>query len=152
MKSYCEIPVRGYHLDMFSHVNNARYLEFLEEARWDNLEGIGFGYSELVSKGLVFAIVNININYRYPATVGDVLVIETGVDKMGARSITMGQKITLKENGRDVVDAAVTFVVLDGKTGSPLELNDDIRGIFISGEEGDKETAGDTSSVFFPSE
>ena len=29
-----EIKIRGYHLDLFGHVNNARYLEFLEEARW----------------------------------------------------------------------------------------------------------------------
>ena len=25
------IKVRGYHLDVYQHVNNARYLEFLEE-------------------------------------------------------------------------------------------------------------------------
>lgn len=27
-----QIKVRGYHLDVYQHVNNARYLEFLEEA------------------------------------------------------------------------------------------------------------------------
>lgn len=27
------IRVRNYHLDGYGHVNNARYLEFLEEAR-----------------------------------------------------------------------------------------------------------------------
>ena len=41
-KGYCamqtQIKVRGYHLDVYQHVNNARYLEFLEEARWDGLE------------------------------------------------------------------------------------------------------------------
>ena len=30
-----QIKVRGYHLDVYQHVNNARYTEFLEEARWD---------------------------------------------------------------------------------------------------------------------
>ncbi len=28
-----DIKVRGYHLDIYSHVNNGRYLEFLEEGR-----------------------------------------------------------------------------------------------------------------------
>ncbi|SQA97049.1 Long-chain acyl-CoA thioesterase FadM [Cedecea neteri] len=32
------IKVRGYHMDVYQHVNNARYLEFLEEARWEGLE------------------------------------------------------------------------------------------------------------------
>jgi thioesterase-3 len=30
--------VRGYHLDLYGHVNNARYLEFLEEGRWSYYE------------------------------------------------------------------------------------------------------------------
>jgi len=29
-----QIKVRGYHCDFYGHVNNARFLEFLEEARW----------------------------------------------------------------------------------------------------------------------
>ncbi len=32
-----QIKVRGYHLDVYQHVNNARYPEFLE-ARWDSPE------------------------------------------------------------------------------------------------------------------
>jgi len=31
------------HLDTFGHVNNARYLEIFEEARWDWITGRGFG-------------------------------------------------------------------------------------------------------------
>ncbi len=29
---HTHIKVRGFHIDVFQHVNNARYLEFLEEA------------------------------------------------------------------------------------------------------------------------
>ena len=29
-----EVRVRGFHVDVYQHVNNARYLEFLEDARW----------------------------------------------------------------------------------------------------------------------
>ena len=31
-----KLKIRGYHLDVYQHVNNARY-RFLEEARWDGL-------------------------------------------------------------------------------------------------------------------
>lgn len=34
MLNKTRIKVRGYHLDLFQHVNNARYLEFMEEGRW----------------------------------------------------------------------------------------------------------------------
>ena len=41
MPHQIRIKVRGYHLDVFQHVNNARYLEFLEEARWTYFDDHG---------------------------------------------------------------------------------------------------------------
>lgn len=34
MAHVTKIKVRGYPLDIYGHVNNARYLECLEEGRW----------------------------------------------------------------------------------------------------------------------
>lgn len=63
------IKVRGYHLDVYQHVNNARYLEFLEEARWDWLENHE-GFRWMTKNNIAFIVVNININYRTPAVLG----------------------------------------------------------------------------------
>ena len=60
-----QIKVRGYHLDVYQHVNNARYLEFLEEARWDGLENSP-AFQWMMEKNIAFVVVNININYRRP--------------------------------------------------------------------------------------
>jgi acyl-CoA thioesterase FadM len=62
MSHLTEIKVRGYHLDLYRHVNNARYLEFLEEARWSLLESRAT-LDYLQSNGYAFVVVNININY-----------------------------------------------------------------------------------------
>ena len=70
-----KIVIRGYHLDAYQHVNNARYLEFLEEARWQYIDNIK--KEELAKYDFSFLIVNININYRMPATVGDSIIINT---------------------------------------------------------------------------
>ena len=35
--------IREHHLDTFGHVNNAAYLDILEEARWDLITRNGFG-------------------------------------------------------------------------------------------------------------
>ncbi|MEK9712132.1 MAG: thioesterase family protein, partial [Thalassolituus sp.] len=37
-----QIRVRGYHLDVYQHVNNGRYMEFIEEARWAFMDETGF--------------------------------------------------------------------------------------------------------------
>jgi len=115
MKSTVQIKVRNYHLDHFGHVNNARYLEFLEEGRWMYSEENQLikAYKE---KSINHAAVNININYRKSATEGDILVIATDIKKRSDRSVSFYQEILLKETGELIADATVTNVFLDSET------------------------------------
>ncbi|MGO2075668.1 MAG: acyl-CoA thioesterase, partial [Pseudoalteromonas sp.] len=69
-----EVIIRGYHLDGYQHVNNARYLEFLEEDRWACMSEELEYFSQ---QGVTWVIANININYRLPATLGQSLIIKT---------------------------------------------------------------------------
>jgi len=126
MKSEIEIKVRGYHLDIYSHVNNARYLEFLEEGRWAAFENMG-DVKEILAKGYALTVVNININYISSATAGDILLLTTDLLKTGNKSITVSQKVFKKEGMLPVIDAEVTFVLVDVKTGKSVQLNDRIR-------------------------
>ena len=119
MAQAIKIKVRGFHLDVFSHVNNARYLEFLEEARWAIYEkAIG----EMYQKGYTFGIVNININYRKPAFLSQELLIDAQVSKIGEKSFTISQKITLANDGSLVADADVICVIIDTKLGKSVLL------------------------------
>ena len=43
-----ELLIHEAHLDTFGHVNNAKYLEVLEEARWDFITRNGYGLDEVV--------------------------------------------------------------------------------------------------------
>lgn len=107
-----EIKIRGYHMDLFGHVNNARYLEFLEEARWAAFEKT-VDLQELARKGWAFTVVNININYRRPALMNDVICVETEVTQWGRRSAVIQQTVKHKGTGTVLADAAVTFVIVD---------------------------------------
>ncbi|MFC4657038.1 acyl-CoA thioesterase [Rheinheimera marina] len=110
------IKVRGYHLDVYQHVNNARYLEFLEEARWSYLEAVGdIEHFELL--GLAWVIVNININYRAQATMGHLLRIDTAFTQINGKSAVIKQKVWLDGTDTLVADADITFVCLDKKAG-----------------------------------
>lgn len=120
-----EIKIRGYHLDLFGHVNNARYLEFLEEARWAAFEKT-VDLQELARKGYAFTVVNINISYRRPALMNDVICIETGITKWGRRSAVIQQVVKHKGNGEVVADAEVTFVIVNTDTHKTTVLEGEI--------------------------
>lgn len=120
------IKVRGYHLDVYQHVNNARYLEFLEEARWDGLEN-SEGFKWLTAHNIAFVVVNININYRRPAVLEDVLTVTSQIQQLNGKSGVLSQVVTLDPEGQVVADALITFVCIDLKTQKALPLEGELR-------------------------
>ena len=121
-----QIKVRGYHLDVYQHVNNARYLEFLEEARWDGLESSA-GFQWMSANHIAFVVVNININYRRPAVLGDLLTVSSKVEQLNGKSGVLSQVVTLEPEGQVVADALITFVCIDLKTQKALALEGELR-------------------------
>lgn len=122
MKHITEIKVRGYHLDGYLHVNNARYLEFMEEARWQYLDQIN-ALAFFESRNLAFVISNITIDYKFPGLNGDVVVIETIPAKKGPASWLFHQTGSLKSRPDKIIfKAGVTFVLLDKSSGKPVRV------------------------------
>jgi thioesterase III len=107
-----DIKVRGYHLDLYGHVNNARYLEFLEEGRWAAVEKT-LDLQALAREGYAFTVVNININYRRPAVLNEELCVETELTRCKEHSAVIHQVVKLKGTDTVVADANVTFVMYD---------------------------------------
>ncbi|WP_370421984.1 YbgC/FadM family acyl-CoA thioesterase [Pantoea vagans] len=120
------IKVRGYHLDIYQHVNNARYLEFLEEARWEWLE-VAEAFHWLQEQKLAFVVVNININYRRPAVLGDVLVIDSEITQLNGKSGIIAQRVLLAGQETVVADAVLTFVCIDLRTQKAVALEGELR-------------------------
>ncbi|HOS78363.1 MAG: acyl-CoA thioesterase [Syntrophales bacterium] len=126
MKSVTEIKVRGYHLDQHGHVNNIRYTEFLEEARYNLLDPHEDVLSVLKTRGILLFIVNINIDFSQPAFLGDLLRIETGISKIGRKSGIIHQKVMKNDLERPILSADVTFVAMNAATGKALPLEGEL--------------------------
>ncbi len=109
-----EVIVRSSHIDMFGHVNNARYVEFLEWDRVQVAEDQGVNLLAMATQGIGPAVVHLEVNYRKEASMGDILIIDSQPieiknDKVGV----IKQTITNKKSGEVICDAVVTFVMFD---------------------------------------
>jgi thioesterase III len=126
MPESIKIKVRGYHLDIYGHVNNARYLEFLEEARWSFFEfhNTMEVFAELK---LAFVLVNININYRRPGFPDDILHITTKVQSVGEKSCKIRQEILLDGTDQVIADAIITFVLMDMNSHKAVVIENGVR-------------------------
>ena len=123
-----EIPVRGYHIDLYGHVSHTRYLELLEEARW-RLFGERMDRATLNKTESPLVVVNVNIDYRAPAKVYDTLVIETSTESIGRTSAVLRQQISIQEKTTIIADARVTFVAVDPRSQKPIPIAGALRAL-----------------------
>lgn len=128
MKSTASI-VRGYQCDGYQHMNNARYLEVLEDARWDYLGPIlEKGYFE--KNNLIFMVVRINISYKYPAVLHDLLETDVKLLNYGNASMTVQQTVYNKTRDKVSAIAEVTFVLFDTLKEKAVFINEEIKNMF----------------------
>jgi thioesterase-3 len=134
------LKVRGYHLDGYGHVNNARYLEFYEEGRWEFMLA-HLDLADLKREGIAMVAVNVNLDWHYPATVHDELVITTRLARVGRRKMIMHQEIHLGETRMGEVHprssalvsrADFTFVLMNTQTGRAMPLEGEIGTLLVS--------------------
>ena len=111
--------MRSYECDSYNHVNNANYLNYLEYARYEFLKEVGFNYEKAVQSGYGTYIAKIEIDYKKPAFIDDLLVIKSKPIKKGAVSGIIEQQIWRAEEL--IVDAKVTWVFVDSK-GTPVKI------------------------------
>jgi acyl-CoA thioester hydrolase len=88
-----ELKVRFHELDPNGHVNHSVYLGYLETARIELLERLGFTPTTLAARGIHLVIVEVRIRFRRPALAGDVLRIETEVHELRRASSWWHQRI-----------------------------------------------------------
>jgi acyl-CoA thioester hydrolase len=119
MKHRCRHTVRSYELDSYGHVNNANYLNYLEYGRICFLNSCGFSYQDFRETGYALVVTRVEIDYRAPASHGDVLDITTSPKAKRLVGGTFSQVIQRKHV--IVAEALVSWVCLN-PSGRPSRL------------------------------
>lgn len=103
--------------DFSGVVYHARYLEFLERGRSDFLRLADVHHTELADgkhgETLVWVVKRMEIDFRAPARIDDILVIDTRVAEVSGARIRMTQQIT---RGTDLlIGARVEAALINGE-------------------------------------
>lgn len=133
-----DLVVRSTDIDFIGHVNNAKYLEYMEWARFDWIFQRGFTLDELQRRGLMPVVVNININYRRELRMLEQVQVRTRVLGIGEKSYVIRHEL-YKEKGELAADADVTMVMIDAKTRRSVALPEDWLGELAKAAEGEQE-------------
>ncbi len=103
----------------------ANYLRYFERARTGFLETRGLDLRRLMEEGVLFVVADASLKYLSPGRYGDILCIETWVEKSGPASIVFGHRVTREGTDEHLVAGSVRLgcVGLDMR---PIRLRSDI--------------------------
>ena len=117
------IQLRWSDLDAFNHVNNSRYLTFVEQARIEWLETIGEPWvTDEYAPVLAQTLLNYKVPIEYPASI----FVELFTAKLGNSSVAIGHRIVAADGTLHCDGHAVT-VWIDRRTGKSRPLPDGVR-------------------------
>ena len=121
-----ELTVRVYYedTDFSGRVYHASYIRFMERGRTEWLRALGYEHGALAGEqGVVFAVRRLEIDYLAPATIDDLLRIETRVAATRGAAIDFAQTVSRGE--QTVATAKILVAALRG--GRPMRIPPELR-------------------------
>lgn len=110
--------VKYYECDRMGITHHSNYIRFMEEARVDWMDQLGFGFDRMEAEGVVSPVVEVECRYRHPSTFKDVIDIEVKVAETTPLKIVFNY--TMKVAGKLVCTATSTHCFLEN--GRPVSL------------------------------
>ena len=109
----------------------ANYLRYFERARTERLERGGINLAAWHGKGVVFAVVHADIDYKLPARYGDILEVDTVVEGVKGSSFTVHYTIRRRKDGAVLVTGGTRMACVNGEM-KPIRLPEEIRAALLA--------------------
>ena len=106
------IVISEAHLDSFKHVNNARYMEIFEQARWDLITENGFGFDTIEKTQTGPTILGVEMKFLRELHPRETVVIRSELVSYERKIGKMRQSM-VKTNGEVACEAIFTFGLFD---------------------------------------
>ncbi|MDM7979520.1 MAG: tol-pal system-associated acyl-CoA thioesterase [Rhizobium sp.] len=118
--------------DFSGAVYHARYLHFMERARTDYLRCLGVEQSTLFEtsdEGLAFMVHRMEIDFKAPARMDDIITVVTRTEKAGGAKMILQQEIRRTDQ---LLIAAKVVIAVVNRNGRPRRLPDDLARQFLT--------------------
>ena len=99
--------INYYETDKMGITHHSNYIRFMEEARINFLEQIGFPYDKLEEDGIISPVISVECEYKNSTSFGDSIEIDVKIEEF------MGVKLVIKYT---MININTKEMVLIGKT------------------------------------
>lgn len=120
--------VQYYETDKMLVTHHSNYIRWMEEARVDYLERIGWPYTRLEEEGIISPVIAVDAKYKKSTTFNDVVDIEVWIEEFKGVKLKLGYKM-VNQNGEGVCDGHSEHCFLT-REGRPMMIRDSYPGFY----------------------
>ncbi len=113
--------VNYYETDKMGITHHSNYIRWMEEARIDFLEQIGFGYAKLEADGIISPVIGVECDYKTATTFDDAVEIDVAVEEYKGVRLILNYTIT-KADTSELVASGKTKHCFVNAEGRPVIL------------------------------
>jgi acyl-CoA thioester hydrolase len=123
-------PVRQYELDQFGHVNNAVYLNWVEQVAVDHVEAMGFGRDWSLAQGAGWVVREHRITYHRPVRYGELVEVTTLPQTLAGVRGTRRTEIRRLPDGELVTEVLTEWIWVRTADGRPIRIPRELLDLF----------------------
>ena len=102
--------VQYYETDKMGITHHSNYIRWMEEARVDYLDKIGYGYKRLEDEGIISPVIGVECEYKSPTTFDDTVAITVDVEEFKGVKLILKYTMVNAADGKTVADGAFSPV------------------------------------------
>lgn len=122
-----ELNVRPDDIDMFNHVHNSKYLDYVLAARYEQMEKFyGMSWEKFSEQGFGWVVAKVTINFKRALKMGDQMIVRTGILEMNEKGSNVQFEIINKATGKVSSDGVFDYVMIDLTTQRSCKVNEDM--------------------------
>jgi len=122
-----ELAVRPDDIDMFNHVHNSKYLDYVLAARYEQMERCyGMSWKQFTEQGFGWVVAKVTINFKRPLKIGEKMVVRTGILEMNEKGSNVQFEILNKTTGKISADGIFDYVMIDLQTQRSCKVNEEM--------------------------
>lgn len=122
-----EHRVRPDDIDMFQHVHNSRYFDYVLAARYEQMEKFyGMSMETFMERGFGWVVSKVFFDYKRPLNLGDYFIVRTGIDSIFDKGCRVSFVITNKKTQKISCEGWFEYVMINIVTGRSMKIPPDV--------------------------
>jgi len=120
-----EFKVRPDDIDMFNHVHNSTYFDYVLAARYEQMETYyKMPMEDFLKMGFGWVVRSAFVEYKRPLGLGDIFTVKTGIETINSKGCRVKFEIKINKTGKIACDGWFDYVMINITDGKSVKVSD----------------------------